>query len=78
MLKIEYPMPEEMSRSEIEATIEAWVAAAKRAEKAGFDQIQIHGAHGYLIQYLLSSFSVFYCVSDSCFVLLCFQINQSN
>ena len=49
-------MPKEMSKQKIHETIEGWVAATERAEKAGFDQIQIHGAHGYLIQYLLSSF----------------------
>ncbi len=39
---------------EIEATIEAWGGAARRAVDAGFDGIHIHGANGYLISEFLS------------------------
>lgn len=43
-----------MSTAEVEATIAAFVSAAVRAEKAGFDGIELHGAHGYLLAQFLS------------------------
>jgi dimethylglycine catabolism A len=42
-------VPEEMTRARIAQTIAAHVAAAQRAQKAGFDCVEIHAAHGYLI-----------------------------
>lgn len=38
-----------MTTAEVEAAIEAFIAAAVRAEKAGFDGVELHGAHSYLI-----------------------------
>ncbi len=42
-------VPEAMSKARIEATIAAHAAAAVRAQWAGFDCVEIHAAHGYLI-----------------------------
>src|SRR6187431_166676 len=42
-------IPEAMTRNRIAQTTEAYAAAAKRAQWAGFDCVEIHAAHGYLI-----------------------------
>ena len=42
-------IPQEMTRERIDRTIAAHVSAALRAQKAGFDCVEIHAAHGYLI-----------------------------
>ncbi|MGE6412918.1 NADPH dehydrogenase NamA [Planococcus kocurii] len=49
-----YQTPKEMSLRDIEETIEAFKNGAIRAKKAGFDVIEIHAAHGYLINQFLS------------------------
>ncbi|KAG2375022.1 hypothetical protein C9374_010026 [Naegleria lovaniensis] len=50
----QHRMPRELSEHDIEQVIEEFVQAAKRAVAAGFDVIEIHGAHGYLINSFLS------------------------
>lgn len=47
-------VPREMSTLEIEETIKRFGITAKRAEEAGFDGVEIHAAHGYLISQFLS------------------------
>jgi 2,4-dienoyl-CoA reductase-like NADH-dependent reductase (Old Yellow Enzyme family) len=42
-------VPEEMTKARIDQTIAAHAAAAIRAQKAGFDCVEVHAAHGYLI-----------------------------
>lgn len=48
-----YKKPREMTQADIERIKEAFVAAARRADKAGYDMIELHGAHGYLINQFL-------------------------
>eukprot|EP01112_Ceratiomyxa_fruticulosa_P019586 TRINITY_DN6453_c0_g2_i1.p1 TRINITY_DN6453_c0_g2~~TRINITY_DN6453_c0_g2_i1.p1 ORF type:complete len:382 (-),score=64.62 TRINITY_DN6453_c0_g2_i1:134-1279(-) len=43
------PHPHELTIPEIQNLVKAFAEAAIRCEKAGFDTIEIHGAHGYLI-----------------------------
>lgn len=52
-----YPVPDAMSRFDIEHVIKGFVETAKGAIAAGFDGIEIHGAHGYLINQFLSAYS---------------------
>jgi len=50
-------MPREMTIEEIEETIEAFAKAARRAKEAGFDAVQLHAAHGYLLSEFLSPYT---------------------
>lgn len=52
-----YPVPDEMSPFDIEHAINGFVETARGAVAAGFDAIEIHGAHGYLISQFLSSYA---------------------
>ncbi len=49
-----YAAPRALTTDEIPALVADWVAAAKRSVEAGFDAIEIHAAHGYLVHQFLS------------------------
>jgi 2,4-dienoyl-CoA reductase-like NADH-dependent reductase (Old Yellow Enzyme family) len=49
--------PKELAPAQIDEVIEVWQAATRRALEAGFDLIEIHGAHGYLCHEFLSPIS---------------------
>jgi 2,4-dienoyl-CoA reductase-like NADH-dependent reductase (Old Yellow Enzyme family) len=52
-----YAQPHELSAAEIDGLVEAFAASARRALQAGFDVIEIHAAHGYLLHEFLSPLS---------------------
>jgi NADPH2 dehydrogenase len=49
-----YPAPKAMSSEDIERVVEAFAAATKRAQRIGFDAVEVHSAHGYLLHEFLS------------------------
>ena len=49
-----YKTPAEMTKQEIAETVDAFRLGAIRSDKAGFDCIELHAAHGYLINEFLS------------------------
>jgi 2,4-dienoyl-CoA reductase-like NADH-dependent reductase (Old Yellow Enzyme family) len=50
-------VPREMNADDMERVRDAFVAAAKRALRAGIDAIELHGAHGYLLHSFVSPLS---------------------
>jgi 2,4-dienoyl-CoA reductase-like NADH-dependent reductase (Old Yellow Enzyme family) len=50
-------IPRELSTKEIHDLVEAFVASAARAKRIGFDVLELHSAHGYLLHQFLSPLS---------------------
>jgi 2,4-dienoyl-CoA reductase-like NADH-dependent reductase (Old Yellow Enzyme family) len=44
-----WPTPHELTEQDLDQIVELWSAAARRAAVAGFQMIDFHGAHGYLL-----------------------------
>ncbi|HWW76469.1 MAG TPA: NADH:flavin oxidoreductase/NADH oxidase [Pyrinomonadaceae bacterium] len=53
----DWPAPKEMTRDDIEAVTRQFVEAARRALEAGFEVVELHMAHGYLLHEFLSPLS---------------------
>lgn len=51
------PTPRELTASKMEAICSAFISAAKRAQTAGFQIVEVHMAHGYLLHQFLSPLS---------------------
>ncbi len=49
--------PREMTVDEIKETIEAFAQGIRRTKEAGFDAVQLHGAHGWLLSEFLSPYT---------------------
>lgn len=47
-------MPRELSTAEVEELVRKFVAAAMRAKNVGYDGVEVHGAHGYLVHQFMS------------------------
>lgn len=59
---VPYPglgLPRVMTKADIGAVVEAFAAGARRAMRAGFDAVEIHAAHGYLLHSFVSPLSNF-------------------
>lgn len=54
---VKQEMPKELTVAEIKQIVGDFRQAARRAKEAGFDAVEIHGAHGYLLDQFLSPYS---------------------
>jgi 2,4-dienoyl-CoA reductase-like NADH-dependent reductase (Old Yellow Enzyme family) len=50
-------MPREMTRDDIDDIIEKFAQACRRVKEAGFDAVQLHGGHGYLLSNFISPYT---------------------
>lgn len=51
------PVPREMTRADMDRLVEAFASATRRSVRAGFDLVELHFAHGYLLSSFLSPLS---------------------
>ena len=51
------PVPREMDRADMDAIVTQFVASTEMVERAGFDMIELHAAHGYLLSSFISPLS---------------------
>ena len=51
------PVPREITRAEMDAVRDQFVASAEMAQRSGFDMIELHAAHGYLLSSFISPVS---------------------
>jgi 2,4-dienoyl-CoA reductase-like NADH-dependent reductase (Old Yellow Enzyme family) len=49
--------PHELTKEEVNGLIDSYVAAVERAKRIGFDVVELHSAHGYLLHQFLSPLS---------------------
>ena len=49
-----WPVPKAMERHEVKHLVQAWGNAARRLPTTGFEALELHGAHGYLVHQFLS------------------------
>ncbi|CAN3130802.1 NADH:flavin oxidoreductase [Mycobacterium sp. smrl_JER01] len=52
-----WPTPRAMTDADIDATVAGFVEAARRAEAAGFDGVEVHAANGYLLDQFLTEYT---------------------
>ena len=52
-----WPVPQALDETGMQAVVAAFLAAAERAARIGFDVVELHGAHGYLMHEFLSPLS---------------------
>ncbi len=50
-------IPREMTKAEMKSTLDDYVSFTKRAERVGYDLLELHGGHGYLVHQFLSPLS---------------------
>ena len=55
--KADWHTPTQMTEADMDRVVAAFEAAARRAERAGFDLVELHAAHGYLLSEFLSPIS---------------------
>ncbi|WP_199617703.1 oxidoreductase [Paenibacillus alkalitolerans] len=53
----EFPVPREMSQTEIRQAVEGFAQAALRAKRAGFDGVEVHAANGYLLDQFITDYT---------------------